>query len=55
MKKYPNLTVVLKEGSKGSAVITMTDHLHVDSASLIKPDILNTYKIVDTTGAGKNQ
>ncbi|KAL4463941.1 hypothetical protein ABPG74_005878 [Tetrahymena malaccensis] len=52
LSKYPNLTVVLKEGSKGSAVITKTDHLHVDSASLIKPDILNTYKIVDTTGAG---
>lgn len=46
------MIVILKEGSKGSAIITKTDYLHVDSASLIKPEILNTYKIVDTTGAG---
>ena len=50
IKKYPNLKVLLKEGSKGSSLITDAIHVHCPVSS--NPEIFKDYKIVDTVGAG---
>lgn len=52
LNKYEELVVVLKLGSKGSAVLTKDSFIKCDTVTKINPEILNKYKIVDTTGAG---
>lgn len=52
LTKHPNLRVLLKLGSKGSAVITNNTAVKADSVTLLNPQILKEYKIIDTVGAG---
>lgn len=46
------MTIVLKLGSKGSAVLSKDQFIMVKSVTELKPEILKEHKIVDTTGAG---
>jgi ribokinase len=52
IERHPNLRVLLKLGSKGSAVITKDVVVRGDVVTSINKDILNDYKIIDTVGAG---
>lgn len=52
LKSYPNLKVLLKLGSKGSAIITSELAVQGHSVTIVNTEILKDYKIVDTVGAG---
>ena len=52
LNKYPNLKVLLKLGSKGSAIITKEHFVEVPVVTTSNPAILENYKIEDTVGAG---
>jgi ribokinase len=52
LASYPNLKVLLKLGSKGSAIITTDLAVQGHSATAINSEVLKDYKIVDTVGAG---
>jgi sugar/nucleoside kinase (ribokinase family) len=52
LAKHPNLRVLLKLGSKGSAIITSSVFVRGDVVTSINKDILKDYKIIDTVGAG---
>jgi sugar/nucleoside kinase (ribokinase family) len=52
IKKYPNLTFILKMGSKGSRVITDKLNVYVNAITKINPSVLDHYKIIDAVGAG---
>lgn len=51
--KYPNLTFVLKMGSKGSRVITDKHDVYVNVITKLNKHVREDYKIIDTVGAGK--
>lgn len=46
------MRILLKLGSKGSSYQTIKAIIDQPSSTIINPDILNEYPIVDTTGAG---
>jgi ribokinase len=50
--KHPNLSVLLKLGSKGSAIITSEVVVKGEVVTAINASILQDYSIVDTVGAG---
>ena len=50
ISKYPNLKVLLKEGSKGSSLISST--LHAKCGPSSNEEVFKEYKILDTVGAG---
>jgi ribokinase len=50
ISKYPNLKVLLKEGSHGSSLISKD--LNVKCYASSNEDVLKEFKIVDTVGAG---
>lgn len=50
ISKYPNLKVLLKEGSKGSSLISST--LNVKCHASSNAEVFKEYKIIDTVGAG---
>lgn len=50
--KHPNLRVLLKLGSKGSAIITSEVLVRGDVVTGLNPAILQDYSIIDTVGAG---
>ena len=52
LTRFPNLVVVLKLGAKGSAVVTSDLHIVAGSVTMKRKEILEEFKIVDTTGAG---
>lgn len=52
ISKYPNLKVILKLGTKGSTIITDKLYIHGNVATKINPNVLKSYKIIDTVGAG---
>ena len=52
LTKHANLRVLLKLGSKGSAIITSEVVVKGDVVTAINPSILQEYSIVDTVGAG---
>lgn len=52
LAKRPNLRVLLKLGSKGSAIITKDIFVKGEVVTHINKNILNDYKIIDTVGAG---
>jgi sugar/nucleoside kinase (ribokinase family) len=52
ISKHPNLKVLLKLGSKGSAIITPELAVQGDVVTSLNPDVLKDFKIVDTVGAG---
>lgn len=52
LAKHPNLKVLLKLGSKGSAIVTSTVQVRGDVVTAINPAVLEEYKIIDTVGAG---
>ena len=52
LTKRPNLRVLLKLGSRGSAIITKDTFVKGEVVTQINKNILNDYKIIDTVGAG---
>lgn len=52
LAKHPKLRVLLKLGSKGSAIITPTVFVKGDVVTAINKTVLSDYKIIDTVGAG---
>ena len=52
IKKHPKLKVLLKLGSKGSAMVTDKHFVLGPVPSEINPKVLEDFKIVDTVGAG---
>lgn len=52
IKKHPNLKVLLKLGSRGSAVITSDLLVRGEVVTSINKNILQDFKILDTVGAG---
>jgi ribokinase len=52
LAKYPGLRIILKLGSRGAAYIDKDMYVMVPSVTKLYPEILEEYKIVDTTGAG---
>ncbi len=53
MTKFPNLTFILKMGSKGSRFISNTHDVYANVATALNPNILKDYTIIDTVGAGR--
>ena len=54
LSKFPKLTVLLKLGEHGCGIITKNDYYTVTAVTKINKKILDEFKIVDVTGAGKN-
>lgn len=52
VQSHPNLKVLLKQGSKGSTIITKDFSVSVNSAGNYNPEILKEYSILNTVGAG---
>lgn len=52
LKRHPHLKVLLKLGSRGSAVVSVDEFVRGEVATKVNPAILNDYKIIDTVGAG---
>lgn len=52
LAKHPNLKVLLKLGSRGSAMITTDIVVQGNSVTALNPQVLKDYTIVDTVGAG---
>ena len=52
MTKHPKLRVLLKLGSKGSAIITNHVAVWAPTATTVNPLVLKDFKIIDTVGAG---
>lgn len=52
LKKYPELVILLKLGSRGSRVFFKDIDIEVTTVNKINPKISEDYPILDTTGAG---
>ncbi len=52
LAKYPNLRVLLKQGSRGSAIVTKTVYIECPTPNKVNKDIGEDYHIIDTVGAG---
>lgn len=52
LKKYPNLKVLLKQGSKGSTLITSQFSVSCGNISSYNEQISKDHKIKNTVGAG---
>jgi len=52
LSKHPNLKLLLKLGHKGCAILGKNQFYYRDVVTSYNKNILNDYKIVDTTGAG---
>ena len=52
MKKHPNLKIILKQGSKGSRLITKDFSVGMGSAGSYNEKIAEDHKILNTVGAG---
>ena len=50
ISKFPNLKVLLKQGSKGSSLISKDHYVQCPAAS--NQEVFKEYKIIDTVGAG---
>jgi sugar/nucleoside kinase (ribokinase family) len=50
--KHPNLRVLLKLGSKGSAIVTADVLVRGEVVTAINKTVLQDYNIIDTVGAG---
>ena len=53
LTKYPNLKLLLKLGSHGCAILTSKLYINTPSVTIHNSKIMEDYKIIDTTGAGK--
>ena len=53
LSKYENLNVVLKLGEHGSMFVNQDLRIYMPAVTQFFPQILEDYKIIDTTGAGK--
>jgi len=52
IKAHPKLKIILKQGSKGSRIITKDFSTGMGSAGSYNEQILKDYKIKNTVGAG---